>query len=63
MPCEQGDCDGEVRADWSLHGELSTCDKCGHTYRVWGDETYNEETSECFDWWALSEPDGDNPWL
>ena len=62
LPCKIDSCDGLVPVDWWLHGEISECSMCGHKYRVWGDETYNDETEECFDWWALSEPDEESPW-
>lgn len=62
LTCTQEGCDGDVPVGWDLDGEVSKCSDCGHEYRVWGDETYDAATSESFDWWALTEPDGKNPW-
>ncbi len=53
---------GLVEVGWELDGGLSECSDCGHSYRVFGDETYNDETGECFDWWAIVEPHEGNPW-
>lgn len=55
-------CDGEVPVSWRLSGLVSKCAKCGHEYRVWGDESYDDESDACNEWWALTEPDEPNPW-
>lgn len=49
LPCLTDACDGEIVA----------CPVCCREHRVWGDDTYNEETDEAFDWWALTDPDGE----
>lgn len=56
-------CISFIESNWADHGRLVTCPECKRIYRLWGDETYNEETEECFDWWCLTDPEVDeNPW-
>lgn len=56
-------CGGEIPFDWHLHGEISKCPKCNHEYVIWGDESYNEELDEWFDYWAMTEVGETNPWV
>lgn len=63
LPCKQPDCDGEVKVGACLDRQISRCLQCGHAYKVWGDESYDDETGDCFDWWALTEPGATNPWV
>lgn len=60
--CLTESCDGLIDVGWHNDGDVVECPDCGREHRVWGDETYNDETDECFDWFALTDPDGENPW-